>query len=163
MPESSSNPGRTQAVRDARIGPQPSTWAIRTDAECPSWGSAFKARLKEFPRTMQVATHSTSLALATNNVTLDPDLKDAWGLPAIRVTYRDHPDALATQRFLQDRGGIEDEEMFRAFNMGIGLVIVCAAEHASRALDALATAGEQPVRLGAIVAGAPSVQYRRAV
>jgi len=53
---------------------------------------------------MQVATHSTSLALATNNVTLDPHLKDAWGLPAIRVTYQDHPDDLATQRFLQDRG-----------------------------------------------------------
>jgi len=89
---------------DARIGPQPSTWAIRTDADCPSWGGAFKARLRDFPRTMQVATHSTSLALATNNVTLDPHLKDAWGLPAIRVTYQDHPDDLATQRFLQDRG-----------------------------------------------------------
>ena len=89
---------------DARIGPQPSTWAIRTDADCPSWGGAFKAALRDFPRTMQVATHSTSLALATNNVTLDPDLRDAWGVPAIRVTYKDHPDDLATQRFLQDRG-----------------------------------------------------------
>jgi len=66
-------------------------------------------------------------------------------------------------RLLQDRGGIADEEMFRAFNMGIGLVIVCAAEQASRAVDALTRAGEQPVRLGAIVAGQPSVQYRRTV
>ena len=40
----------------------------------------------------------------SNNVTLDPELKDAWGLPAIRVTYKDHPDDLATARFLQDRG-----------------------------------------------------------
>ena len=39
-----------------------------------------------------------------NNVTLDPTLKDAWGIPAIRVTYRDHPDDLAMARFLQDRG-----------------------------------------------------------
>jgi len=66
-------------------------------------------------------------------------------------------------RLLQDRGGIADEEMLRAFNMGIGLVIVCAAEHLSRAVDTLARAGEQPVRLGAIVAGRPSVQYRRTV
>ncbi|MEO7270722.1 MAG: hypothetical protein ABIX28_05035 [Vicinamibacterales bacterium] len=29
------------------------------------------------------------------NITLDPDLRDAWGLPAIRVTYRDYPDELA--------------------------------------------------------------------
>lgn len=89
---------------DARMGPQPTTWAIRTTAEGRSWGPAFKARLKEFPRSMQVASHGTSLAVASNNITLDPDVKDAWGLPAIRVTYKDHPDDLANARFLQDRG-----------------------------------------------------------
>jgi len=30
-------------------------------------------------------------------------MKDAWGLPAMRVTYKDHPDDLAMMRFLQDR------------------------------------------------------------
>jgi choline dehydrogenase-like flavoprotein len=89
---------------DARIGPQPTTWAIRTATEGPSWGSAYKARLREFPRSMQVACHGTSLPVASNNVTLDPELKDAWGLPAIRATYKDHPDDLANARFLQDRG-----------------------------------------------------------
>jgi choline dehydrogenase-like flavoprotein len=88
---------------DARFGPQAATWAIRALTEGGSWGSAFKARLKEFPRSMQVSSHSTSLALESNNVTLDPELKDAWGLPAIRVTYKDHPDDLATARFLQER------------------------------------------------------------
>jgi choline dehydrogenase-like flavoprotein len=89
---------------DARMGPQPTTWTIRTAGEGPSWGRAFKARLKEFPRSMQVATHGTSLPVESNNVTLDPELKDAWGLPAIRTTYKDHPDDLALTRFLQDRG-----------------------------------------------------------
>jgi choline dehydrogenase-like flavoprotein len=89
---------------DARIGPQPTTWAIRTATEGPSWGSAYKARLREFPRSMQIAGHGTSLAVESNNITLDPDVKDAWGLPAMRVTYRDHPDDLANARFLQDRG-----------------------------------------------------------
>jgi choline dehydrogenase-like flavoprotein len=89
---------------DARIGPQPTTWAIRTATEGPSWGSAYKDRLKEFPRSMQIACHGTSLPIESNNVTLDPDVKDAWGLPAIRVTYKDHPDDLANARFLQDRG-----------------------------------------------------------
>ena len=89
---------------DARIGPQPTTWAIRTASEGPSWGSEFKSRLKEFPRSMQIACHGTSLAVESNNITLDPDLKDAWGLPAIRTTYKDHPDDLANARFLQDRG-----------------------------------------------------------
>ena len=53
---------------------------------------------------MQIAWHGTSLPLETNSVTLDPELKDAWGMPAIRVTYKDHPDDLAIARFLQDRG-----------------------------------------------------------
>jgi len=53
---------------------------------------------------MQIACHGTSLAIESNNITLDPELKDTWGLPAIRVTYKDHPDDLANARFLQDRG-----------------------------------------------------------
>ena len=89
---------------DARIGPQPTTWAIRTASEGPAWGSAFKERLKDFTRSMQVHCHGTSLAVESNNVTLDPHVTDAWGLPAMRVTYKDHPDDLATARYLQDRG-----------------------------------------------------------
>ncbi len=53
---------------------------------------------------MNVACHSTSLPLETNTISLDPAVKDAWGIPAIRVTYRDHPDDLAMMRFLQARG-----------------------------------------------------------
>ena len=52
---------------------------------------------------MVIAGHGTSLAVETNSVSLDPDLKDDWGLPALRVTYKDHPDDLANARFLQDR------------------------------------------------------------
>ena len=89
---------------DARIGPQPTFWAMRAATEGPSWGHEYKARLKEFPRSMQIACHGTSLAIESNNITLDPELKDAWGLQAIRVTYKDHPDDLANARFLQDRG-----------------------------------------------------------
>jgi choline dehydrogenase-like flavoprotein len=89
---------------DARIGPQPTIWAQRTATDGPGWGKDYKTRLREFPRSMQVACHGTSLAMETNNVTIDPTVKDAWGIPALRVTYRDHPDDLATARFLQDRG-----------------------------------------------------------
>jgi choline dehydrogenase-like flavoprotein len=89
---------------DARMGPQPTAWALRTAGDGPGWGKGLKEHLREFTRSMQVSCHTTSLALESNNITLDPTLKDAWGLPAMRVTYRDHPDDLATARFLQDRG-----------------------------------------------------------
>jgi choline dehydrogenase-like flavoprotein len=39
----------------------------------------------------------------TNSFSLDPDLKDAWGLPALRTTYKDHPDDLKLTRWLNDR------------------------------------------------------------
>jgi choline dehydrogenase-like flavoprotein len=89
---------------DARMGPQPTTWALRMAGDGPGWGSGLKEHLREFPRSMQISCHTTSLALESNNITLDPTVKDAWGVPAIRVTYRDHPDDLAIARFLQDRG-----------------------------------------------------------
>jgi choline dehydrogenase-like flavoprotein len=88
---------------DSRIGPQPIIWADRVGEDEGLWGSAYKARLAEFPRSMQAASHGTSLPLETNSVELDPELKDAWGMPAMRVTYKDHPDDLATMRFLQAR------------------------------------------------------------
>lgn len=70
----------------------------------PRWGAEYKAMLAEmFTRKMVVAGSTTSLPLESNNITLDPELRDPWGRPAIRVTYRDHPDDLAMAGFLQDR------------------------------------------------------------
>ena len=70
----------------------------------PRWGAGFKKALKEdFNHTMSLNIFSTSLPLETNNVTLDPELKDSWGLPAIRVTYKEHPDDMKTKAFLRER------------------------------------------------------------
>ena len=88
---------------DARMGPQPVGWALASGAELPRWGAEYKERLEGFPRAMIAAGHCTSLAQETNSVSIDPTLKDAWGIPAIRVTYKDHPDDLAMAKFLQDR------------------------------------------------------------
>lgn len=88
---------------DGRIGPMPILWALGEAEGMPRWGEAFAKRLATLPRTMLSTTHSTSLPVAANSVSLDPTLKDAWGQPCIRTTYRDHPDDLAASRFLQAR------------------------------------------------------------
>jgi choline dehydrogenase-like flavoprotein len=88
---------------DARINPQPALWALASGGSLPRWGADFKARLEAFPRSTMSTGHCTSLPVETNSVSLDPTVKDAWGIPAIRVTYKDHPDDLATAKFLQDR------------------------------------------------------------
>ena len=49
---------------------------------------------------------------------------------------------------LQQRGGIATDEMFRAFNMGVGLVIVCAARDAQRVVDMLSQARRAETRSG---------------
>jgi phosphoribosylformylglycinamidine cyclo-ligase len=52
--------------------------------------------------------------------------------------------------WLQRAGGIADDEMFRAFNMGVGLVVVVSDAQADEALALLAASGEQPWRLGRV-------------
>jgi choline dehydrogenase-like flavoprotein len=72
--------------------------------DTPSWGARWKDEIAHnFTRQMSVVGSTTSLALDRNNITLDPSSKDAWGRPAIRETYRDHPDDLAMASFLADR------------------------------------------------------------
>jgi choline dehydrogenase-like flavoprotein len=91
---------------DARLDFAPIAFALSgLPTDVPRWGAEYKRTLRRYyTRTMNVAGHSTSLALESNTVSLDPTVKDAWGLPALRVTYRDHPDDLAMMRFLQARG-----------------------------------------------------------
>jgi choline dehydrogenase-like flavoprotein len=88
---------------DGRINPQPAVWAMTDGGDLPRWGTDLKARIEAFPRSMVAAGHSTSLPVETNSVSIDPTVKDAWGIPAMRVTYKDHPDDIAFARFLQDR------------------------------------------------------------
>ena len=70
----------------------------------PRWGKQHKDLLRHtFTRRMALLTSSTTLAQESNNVTLDPDLRDAAGRPAIRITYQDSENDLAMIRFMQDR------------------------------------------------------------
>jgi len=52
--------------------------------------------------------------------------------------------------WLQRAGGVPDAEMFRAFNMGVGLVVVTAAANAEGILTSLRNAGEPAWILGEV-------------
>lgn len=70
----------------------------------PSWGSEYKRNLRrDFVYSAAFDGHTTSLPLSSNSVSLDPVVRDKWDRPALRCTYMDHPDDLATMKFFLDR------------------------------------------------------------
>jgi phosphoribosylformylglycinamidine cyclo-ligase len=60
---------------------------------------------------------------------------------------------------IQKAAGVDDVEMRRTFNMGVGFLVVVAGADAARARDLLEKAGEQVYEVGEIVAGARGVKY----
>ena len=90
---------------DARFDFTPYFFALGgLPPETPRWGASFKDALSHnYSRTMEIHSTGTSLPLETNSFSLDPDTKDAWGLPALRMTYKDHPDDIKLVKWLNDR------------------------------------------------------------
>ncbi len=89
---------------DARFDLPPIAFANSAPPDVPRWGKEYKAFLRDaYTRSMWIFCHGTSLPVETNSFSLDSDVKDAWGLPALRLTYKDHPNDLQTCRFLLDR------------------------------------------------------------
>ncbi|MEP6835404.1 MAG: GMC family oxidoreductase [Gemmatimonas sp.] len=73
--------------------------------EYPTWGIEFKKQMRPwFSNTLLSYAHTTSMPVETNSVTLDPELKDAWGLPAMRVTYQEHEQDMRLYKYFQERG-----------------------------------------------------------
>jgi phosphoribosylformylglycinamidine cyclo-ligase len=66
-------------------------------------------------------------------------------------------------RFLQERGAISFDEMYRTFNMGIGLIAACAARDTEHVMASASRAGEpNAVRIGVVVSGESAVRYNGA-
>lgn len=60
-------------------------------------------------------------------------------------------------KYLQEQGPVEDEEMVRVFNMGIGFVLVVAPDFADSIQSKLTRYGEQVYRIGTITSGSGKV------
>lgn len=71
-------------------------------------------------------------------------IKDSYEVPAIF-------------RFLQKRGGIEEQMMYNTFNMGIGMVLAMDPADVQTALTALSDAGEKAYLIGSAAAGEKGV------
>jgi phosphoribosylformylglycinamidine cyclo-ligase len=70
----------------------------------------------------------------------------AWAVPAVF-------------RAIQRAAAVDDAEMRRTFNMGVGFVLIVAPGDVAAVVKALQTAGEQCFEIGEVVAGEPGVDY----
>ena len=70
----------------------------------------------------------------------------AWPVPPIFVA-------------IQRAASVDDAEMRRTFNMGLGFLLVVGADDVAAATQRLETAGERVFTVGEIVAGEPGVEY----
>jgi len=62
--------------------------------------------------------------------------------------------------FMQEKGNVAEMEMYRVFNMGIGMVIVVSADYTEQIMDELKASGETVHKIGQIVEGEKKVVFQ---
>ncbi len=80
---------------------QPLMYALTTHLGCGerNWGSDLKNYLRRFPRSVGIAAVLEDLPMDINRIDLDPTVKDGHGLPAPRITHRQHANDYAMNRW----------------------------------------------------------------
>jgi choline dehydrogenase-like flavoprotein len=70
----------------------------------PPWGQAAKdADRAFFNYAMKIGVILHDMPVESNTVDLDPDVKDAWGLPVARITHKPHPNDIAMAKWQVDK------------------------------------------------------------
>jgi choline dehydrogenase-like flavoprotein len=70
----------------------------------PSWGAGYKkALIEQANRRLTMVNFISQLPVETNTVDLDPEVKDAWGLPAMRITSTSHENDFKGMQFFIDK------------------------------------------------------------
>jgi len=105
--------------------------------------------LEQYP--VDGLAHITGGGISENIVRVLPD---ELGLE-IDLSAWEFPDVF---KWLQGRGGVEESEMLRTFNCGIGMVLVVAQEHADNISQVLAKEGEPAYRLGRVINSSDKAQ-----
>ena len=62
-------------------------------------------------------------------------------------------------RAIQQAAAVDDAEMRRTFNMGVGFVLIVSPGDVEHAVKRLESAGERCFQIGRVVAGEPGVDY----
>ena len=74
------------------------------------------------------------------------------------VIYKGSWEIPAVFSFLQEKGNIPEEEMYRVFNMGVGMVLIVSPEVCEEIVSKLSLLGEKPWYLGEVAEGQEGVE-----
>jgi choline dehydrogenase-like flavoprotein len=86
-------------------------WARNLPPDVPRWGLANKQFMRDnYTRVMRVAGPVQEIPSADARVSIDPSVRDSWGIPVARLSGTTHPETLRTAAFIQHRA----EEWLRA-------------------------------------------------
>lgn len=80
----------------------------------------------------------------------------------VNIEYGSWP-ILPIFELMQNKGEISNNDMFRTFNMGIGMVIVVPSDQAEQALQIAESLGEKAYRIGTVTPGEQIVTFTGAV
>jgi choline dehydrogenase-like flavoprotein len=90
---------------DFRSSMTPMQAALNTMPGQPRWGSGWKKNLKKImSNTLLAIGHTSQMPVWTNRFDLDPALKDAWGVPVLRLTFTDHPNDVEMIKWFGKKG-----------------------------------------------------------
>ena len=139
------------AVRHARAG----AGRDRSARRCSRRTAAICASLQPLldRRLVKGLAHITGGGITDNLPRILPEgtgaaiARDGWDVPPIF-------------QWLQRTGQVADDEMLRAFNMGVGMIVACEARYQSEVLAMLhVSGGADSTVIGSIVAGNRTVEY----
>ncbi|HZG66823.1 MAG TPA: GMC family oxidoreductase [Herpetosiphonaceae bacterium] len=72
--------------------------------DVPRWGQANKDFMREaYTRMLHVIGPVHEIPSPEARVTLDPDVRDRWGLPVVRLSGTTHPETVRTATFMAER------------------------------------------------------------
>ncbi|WP_172372727.1 GMC family oxidoreductase [Sporosarcina jiandibaonis] len=94
---------------------QPGVRPIQTNPvppDTPSWGAEFKkASIYNYSRTLNIGGQGASIPHKENFLSLDPDYKDAYGVPLLQLTYNFTEQDRNLHKYLTEKSKTIMEEM----------------------------------------------------
>jgi choline dehydrogenase-like flavoprotein len=79
-------------------------WRQCRPPDIPSWGLANKEWMRNaYKRTILLASPIHDIPSSDSRVTLDPNVRDKFGIPAVHISGAVHPETMTTANFIRER------------------------------------------------------------